>query len=73
MWDSGGFPHGPVVRNLHASAGHMGSIPDLGRLFMPQSNYVHVPQLVFNVKKGSLRKQKWLTQALHKQLFWFAL
>ena len=28
----GGFPGGSVVRNLHANAGDMGSIPGPGRL-----------------------------------------
>ena len=58
MWDSGSFPRGSVVKNLHARGGDMASIPDLGRFFTPQSNWVHAPQLVFNVNKGSLLKQK---------------
>ena len=33
-----GFPGGSVVKNLATSAGDMGSIPDLGRSHMPQSN-----------------------------------
>ena len=32
------FPGGPVVGNLLASAGNMGSIPGLGRVHVPQSN-----------------------------------
>jgi len=32
------FPDGPVVKNLPASAGDMGSIPGLGRSHMPQGN-----------------------------------
>ena len=34
-WD---FPGGPVVRNLPANAGDMGSIPALGRLHKPWGN-----------------------------------
>ena len=30
-----GFPGGSVVKNLPASAGDMGSMPDLGRSHMP--------------------------------------
>ena len=33
-----GFPDGSVVKNPPANAGDMGSIPDLGRFHMPQSN-----------------------------------
>ena len=33
-----GFPDGSVVKNLCGSAGDMGSIPDLGRFHMLQSN-----------------------------------
>ena len=33
-----GFPGGSVVKNPPANAGDMGSIPDLGRPRMPQSN-----------------------------------
>ena len=33
-----GFPVGPVVKNLPANTGDMGSIPDSGRSHMPQSN-----------------------------------
>ena len=29
------FPGGPVVKNLPANAGEMGSIPSLGRFHMP--------------------------------------
>ena len=32
------FPGGPVVKNLPASAGDMGSIPGPGRFHMPRSN-----------------------------------
>ena len=41
LWD---FPGGSVVKNLPASAGDTGSIPDLGRFHMPRSNQVHIPQ-----------------------------
>ena len=34
-WD---FPGGPVVKNLPASAGDMGSIPGPGRFHMLQGN-----------------------------------
>ena len=33
-----GFPGGSVVKNLPASAGGMGLIPDLRRLYMPWSS-----------------------------------
>ena len=33
-----GFPGGSVVKNLPASAGDMGSIPDLRRSYTPWSN-----------------------------------
>ena len=33
-----GFPDGSVVKNPHANAGDMGSIPDLERSHMPWSN-----------------------------------
>ena len=33
-----GFPGGSVVKNLPANAGDMGSIPDLGRCHLLQSN-----------------------------------
>ena len=36
--NSEGFPGGPVVMNLLANAGHMSSIPGLGRSHMPQSS-----------------------------------
>ena len=36
--DRDGFLNGSAVKNLPASAGDMGSIPDLGRSHMPQSN-----------------------------------
>ena len=34
----GDFTGGPVVKNLPANAGHMGSVPDPGRSHMPQGN-----------------------------------
>ena len=34
------FPGGPVVKNLPANAGDMGSDPDLGRSHMPRSSCV---------------------------------
>ena len=34
----GNFPGGPVVKNLPAKAGDVGSIPGLGRCHMPRSN-----------------------------------
>ena len=40
------FPGGPLVKDLPASAGDMGSIPGLGRVHMPQGNYTHAPQLL---------------------------
>ena len=33
-----GLPGGPVIENLPANAGDMGSIPGLGRSNMPRSN-----------------------------------
>ena len=41
-----GFPDGSVVKNLCASAGDTGSIPDLGRFHMLWGNEAHVPQLL---------------------------
>ena len=32
------FPGGAVDKNLHGNGGDMGSIPGLGRSYMPQSN-----------------------------------
>ena len=34
----GDFTGGPVVKNLPANAGHMGSVPGPGRSHMPQGN-----------------------------------
>ena len=39
------FPGGPVVKNLPANAGDMGSTPALGRSHILKVNYAHVPQL----------------------------
>ena len=36
--DKESFPDGLVVKNPPANAGDTGSIPDLGRCHMPQSN-----------------------------------
>ena len=41
-----GFLGGSVVKNLPASAGHMGLTPGLGRSHMPQGKWVCVPQLM---------------------------
>ena len=41
-----GFPGDSVVKNLPASAGDRGSIPDLGRSHMLQNNKACVPQLL---------------------------
>ena len=40
------FPSGSMLKNVPANAGHMGSIPDLGRFHMLQSNQAHMPQLL---------------------------
>ena len=40
------FPGDSVVKNLPASAGDTGSIPNLGRSHMPQSDQVYAPQLL---------------------------
>ena len=54
----GGFPGGSVVKNLPADAGDVGSIPDLGRSHMLQSNRAPVPQLL------SLCSRAWGLQLL---------
>ena len=41
-----GFPGGAVVENLPANAGDTGSIPGLGRSYMPRSNWAREPQLL---------------------------
>ena len=41
-----GFPGGPVVKNLPASTGDKGSIPEMGRFHKPQSNQAHAAQLL---------------------------
>ena len=40
------FPSGPVVKNLPANAGDMGSILGLGRFHMQLGNKANVPQLL---------------------------
>ena len=40
------FPGGTVDRNLPASAGDTGTIPDLGRFHMPRGNQARAPQLL---------------------------
>ena len=40
------FPGDPVVKNLPANAGDMGSIPGLGRFHVPRGNQAHVSQLL---------------------------
>ena len=44
--DKVGFPRGSVLENLLANVGDTGSIPDLGRPHMLQSNKAPVPQLL---------------------------
>ena len=50
MWDLKkmikDFPGDPVVKTLPASAGHRGSVPDLGRFHMPHGNEACAPQLL---------------------------
>ena len=41
-----GFPGGSVAKNLAASAGDTGSIPNPGRSHVPQSSWAGVPQLL---------------------------
>ena len=41
-----GFPGDSVVKGPPAHAGDMGSIPDPGRSYIPQSNKTLVPQLL---------------------------
>ena len=53
-----GFPAGSVVKNLPTNAGDTGSISDLGRSHMLQSNYARVPQLL------SLCSRAWELQLL---------
>ena len=44
MWVRGeGFPGGPVVKNLPADAGDMGSIPGPGILHVLRGTYTCVP------------------------------
>ena len=42
---SEGLPGGSVVKNLRASAGDTGLIPESGRSHRPRSNWACVPQL----------------------------
>ena len=45
-WMGEGFPGGSVGKNPPANAGDTGSIPNLRRSHMPQSNQAHTPQLL---------------------------
>ena len=62
-----GFPGGPVVKNLPANVGDMGSIPGPERPFMPwgtkpvSRNYTHEPQLLKPV--GPRVQAPWQTVA----------
>ena len=38
------FPGGPVVENLPAKTGDMGTIPGLGRFHMPRGNWACAPE-----------------------------
>ena len=49
---SWGFSGGLAVRNLPARAGDMGSMPNLGRSRMMQSNRAHLPQLLSLCSRG---------------------
>ena len=53
-----GFPGGSVVKNLPAKAEDVGSIPGLGRYYMPQSKEAHVPQLL-SLCSGARGPQLW--------------
>ena len=52
------IPGGPVVKNLPANAGDMGSVPDLGRFHMPWSNSVLAPQLLTPALKSHTPQQE---------------
>ena len=52
------FPGGPVVKNLPASAGNMGSIPGLGSCHMPRSNKASVRQLLSPRALEPVRKKR---------------
>ena len=52
------FPGGTVGKNLPANAGHLGSIPDPGRSYMPWSNWAPEPRLL------SLSSRAWEPQLL---------
>jgi len=38
------FPGGPVVENLPAKSGNVGTIPGLGRFHMPRGNWAYALQ-----------------------------
>ena len=44
--DLGDFPHGPMFRNLPATAGIEGLMSGLGRFCVPWSNWAHVPRVL---------------------------
>ena len=49
-WDSWGhFSGGPVVKNLPANAGEVGSISGLGTAHMLQSNLASVPESLWSL------------------------
>ena len=56
-----GFPGGTVVKNPPANAGHMGSIPGLGRSHMPRSNHnkrSHHDEKLAHRNKGPTQPKK---------------
>ena len=53
-----GFPFGFVIKNQPANAGDTGSVPDLGRSHVPQSNEARVLRLL------SLSSRAWKPQLL---------
>ena len=58
------FPGGMVGKNLPANAGHLGSIPDPGRPYMPRSNWAPEPWLL------RPRSRAWEPQLLPEPLLW---
>ena len=56
------FPSGPVVKNLPASAGDTGSIPDPGRSHMPRGN-----EHSYWTLKPQLLKSTCLESVLHSK------
>ena len=60
--EEGGFPGGTVERNLPGNAEDMGSIPGLGRSYMPQSNKAYAPQLLIQCSRAHVLKQEKLQQ-----------